>query len=119
MTLKPNKPDRNILKITLDEALVLYEQTGAQCLQEYILEFQSNKIDFSNAVQTAMLTSGKAKVLLEIIEELYIECNVLRSTAVFMRQCFADPINRHPLYIGKDPVSRLARNLIPIDPIEA
>lgn len=60
---------------------------------------------------TAMLTTGKANVILKILDELWIECNVLRSTAVYMRQCFADPINRHTLSIGKDPVSKLGRNV--------
>jgi hypothetical protein len=80
-------------------------------LEDYILEYNENKVDFINAIKTAMLTPGKAKELIKILDEMWVECNVLRSTAVFMRQCFADPINRNTLSVGKDPVSKFARNV--------
>ena len=36
-----------------------------------------------------------------------------------MRQCFADEISRSLLWDHKDPVSKIARGLFPIDIIEA
>lgn len=65
--------------------------------------------------------------MLVVIRDLWVECNVLRKIAVYIRQCFADKISRASLTDAKDKNSKFARNvisihnfqMIPIDIMEA
>ena len=63
--------------------------------------------------------SKRTRNLLKIMRELWIECNVLRRTAVFLRQSFADTVSRATLTNAKDKNSKFARSIIPIDIVEA
>jgi len=54
-----------------------------------------------------------------IIRELWLETNVLHKTAVFLRQCFADPVSKASLIDAKDKNSKFARGVLGIDIMEA
>lgn len=43
---------------------------------------------------------------------MWVECNVLRQVAVFLRQCFADSVSRAILSNGKNKLSKLARGIV-------
>lgn len=53
------------------------------------------------------------------MRELWIECNVLRRTAVFLRQSFADTVSRATLTNAKEKNAKFARSIISIDIVEA
>ncbi len=61
----------------------------------------------------------KGRDILLTIRELWLETNVLHKTAVFFRQCFADPVCRANLADAKDKNSKFARCLLNIDVMEA
>ena len=63
--------------------------------------------------------SKEVKAFLKILRDLWIECNVLHKTAIFLRQCFADPISRACLTDAKDKNSKFARHILMIDIMEA
>ena len=63
--------------------------------------------------------NNKAKDILMELRELWLECNVLHKTAVFLRQCFADPVSRAVLTDAKDKNSKFARNILMVDIMEA
>ena len=50
---------------------------------------------------------------------MWIECNALRRGAVFLRQTFSDPISLASLSESNQDHSKLARNLFPIDIMQA
>ena len=54
-----------------------------------------------------------------LLKELWTECNVLRSIAIFLRLSFSDRISRAVLIDAKDKFSKFARSIIPIDIMEA
>lgn len=51
--------------------------------------------------------------------DLWLEVNVLHKTAIFLRQCFIDPVSRAVLTDAKDKNSKFARNILMIDIMEA
>jgi hypothetical protein len=61
----------------------------------------------------------KTREILMVLRELWLEINVLHKTAVFLRQCFADPVSRANLTDAKDKNSKFARNILMIDIMEA
>ena len=63
--------------------------------------------------------SKRTRNLLKVLRELWIECNVLRRIAMFLRQSFADTVSRATLTNAKDKNSKFARSIIPIDIVEA
>ena len=56
---------------------------------------------------------------ISILKELWMEVNVLRKAAVHMRQNFADPISMADMADSKNELSKVARNLFPIDIMQA
>ena len=52
------------------------------------------------------------------LRDLWVEINVLHKTAVFLRQCFADPVSRASLSDAKEKNSKFARNILCIDIME-
>ena len=55
-------------------------------------------MDFQKAiVQIIPKRSSRARQLIVLLREVYIECLVLRKTVVFLRQCFADKFCRADL----------------------
>jgi len=63
--------------------------------------------------------NNKAKDILAVFRDLWLETNVLHKTAIFLRQCFADPVSRAVLADAKDKNAKFARNLLMIDIMEA
>lgn len=104
--------NKNELKLTPQEANLIFEQTGCQKLEEYIIELGENSEEFQRLLVDILGESARTNQFLTILREMWIECNVLRQTAVFLRQCFADPVSRSTLADGKDKRSKLARCIV-------
>lgn len=69
--------------------------------------------------QKVFAKSGRADTFLNMLRELWVEVNVLRRAAVFVRQSFRDMISLAQLADPKDERSKIARSLIPIDIMQA
>ena len=109
-----NKEDenKNELKLSLDEANLIFDHTGWQKLEEYIIELGENSEEFQKLLVEILGESPRTNQFLTILREMWIECNVLRQTAVFLRQWFADPVSRSSLVDGKDKRAKLARCIV-------
>ena len=109
------KDNQKELKLTPQEANDIFEQTGCQKLEDYIIELGENSEEFQRVLVEILGESPRTNQFLTILREMWIECNVLRQTAVFLRQCFADPVSRAQLSNGKDKKSKLARAIVSIN----
>jgi hypothetical protein len=73
------------LKISLEEIQYLYDNTGAQSLENYvILQGQSNG-DFANLASKFLSPPAKCQEFLDNCRELWLECNVLRRAGIYVR----------------------------------
>ena len=114
------KDNQKELKLTPREANDIFEKkTGCQKLEDYIIELGENSEEFQRVLVEILGESPRTNQFLTILREMWIECNVLRQTAVFLRQCFADPVSRAQLSNGKDKKSKLARAIVSINISEA
>jgi hypothetical protein len=85
-------------------------------LEEYIVEFSENASEFQLVLVDILgKKNNKAKELLMILKELWLETNVLHKTAIFLRQCFADSVSKAILTDAKDKNAKFARNILMID----
>jgi hypothetical protein len=57
---------------------------------------QSNG-DFTELVGKVLAPPAKAQEMVDNLKELWLECNVLRRAAVYVRQTFADDISKADL----------------------
>ncbi len=116
---KGHKSERDKLGITSDNIRSLHEETECSSIEEYVIEIGENTKEFQAVVEEKMGKSTEIKQFQSLLGELWLECNVLHKTAVFLRQCFADPISRACLTDAKDKNAKFARHLLMIDIIEA
>jgi hypothetical protein len=78
--------DKIDLKIQKEEALALYENTGCLKLEDYIIELGENSEEFQKVIVEILGVSARTNQFLTIIREMWVECNVLRQTVVYLRQ---------------------------------
>jgi len=107
------------LKLHKDEAIAIYEQTGCMKLEDYIIELGENSEEFQKMIVDILGNSPRTNQFLIIIREMWVECNVLRQTVVYLRQCFADAVSRANLINVSDRNSKLARGMACISITEA
>jgi len=81
--------------------------------------YGQNPLDFTTLVSRLFHNQARARDFLNILKELWIEANVLRKVAAFLRQSFADPISKADLTDSKSDASKMARGLIPLDTVQA
>jgi hypothetical protein len=74
------------LNLKLDDANEIFEQTGCQKLEDYIIELGENSEEFQRVLLDILGPSPSTHQFLTICREMWVECNVLRQTAVFLRQ---------------------------------
>jgi len=82
------------------------------------LQGQSNG-DFTSIVTRLLSAGAKSQEFLGSLRELWLECNVLRRAGVYVRQTFSDPISKADLCDSVSDHSRIARNLLMIDCVQA
>jgi hypothetical protein len=103
--------DKKDLKLKKEEANAIFENTGCQKLEDYIIELGENSEEFQKVIVDILGVSPRTNQFLTIIREMWVECNVLRQVSVFLRQCFTDPVSRAILTNGKDKNSKYARSI--------
>ncbi|CDW85033.1 UNKNOWN [Stylonychia lemnae] len=116
---KTAKSERESIMLTQQEVMTLIQETECRSIEEYIVELGENANEFQLVFMDSLGKSNKAKDILMVLRELWLEVNVLHKTAVFLRQCFADPVSRAPLTDAKDKNSKFARNILMIDIMDA
>lgn len=116
---KTAKAQRNFLKISLEEVQYIFDRTGAQSLEQYICLSGSSGPDFAELIMHAMQPAVRANELLNSLKEMWLECNVLRRAAIYVRQTFADVISKTDLCDSVDENSKIARSLLLIDCVQA
>mmetsp|Transcript_38251 Transcript_38251/g.37767 ORF Transcript_38251/g.37767 Transcript_38251/m.37767 type:complete len:117 (+) Transcript_38251:543-893(+) len=99
------------LKITREEAIAIYKETGCKNLEDYIIELGENSEEFQKLIFEIVGTSPRTNQFLTIIREMWVECNVLRQTVSYLRQSFADLVSRAQLVNVYDKNSKLARGI--------
>ena len=97
----------------------VYEETQCSSIEEFVIEFGENSKEFSLMLQDLLKTNKKTTDILILLRELWVEINVLHKIAVFLKQCFADPISKANLTDAKDKKSKFARSILMIDIMEA
>jgi hypothetical protein len=117
LTQRTAKIERDAIFMTLEEVVKLHGESECRMLEEWVTELGENSHEFQMAFMDILGKGSKAKGkdILMIIRELWVETNVLHKTAVFMRQCFADPVSRAILTDAKDKHAKFARSLLSID----
>ena len=129
LTIKTAKPERSLLKLSLTDCQQIREyswilfqilsQSDARSLEEYIIEYGTNNSNFQELIQSILTKQNSQNLLsiwefylnnLVILRELWIECNVLRKVAVFIRQNFADEVGKADL-CKKNKASSFAKNV--------
>ena len=90
--------DKKDLQMKLEEAKAIFEQTGCQKLEDYIIEIGENSEEFQKVILMCCSqlsqdervdmfgVSPRINQFLVIIREMWVECNVLRQVSVFLRQ---------------------------------
>eukprot|EP00347_Sterkiella_histriomuscorum_P009628 403340479 len=107
------------LKISIEEVQFIHDRCGAQCLEQFAIQYGVNTVEFSMIVSKVFMNQGKAQEFLGILKELWLECNAIRRAAVFVRQTFSDRVSKADLCENLSENSKLARNLIPLDMMQA
>ena len=97
----------------------MFENIGISRLEDYVIELGENGEEFQKVMLELLGDSKRTRNLLKTMRDLWIECNVLRRIAIFLRQSFADRVSRATLTNAKDKNSKLARSIVPIDIVEA
>jgi hypothetical protein len=105
--------------LTHKEVIKLQEETDNKSIEEYIVELGENANEFQLLFMDVLGKNNKAKDILMVLRELWLESNVLHKTAIFLRQCFADPVSRASLVDAKDKNSKFARSILMIDIMDA
>jgi hypothetical protein len=87
LTEKTAKNERDLVMLTMDETVKLFMESECKLLEEYITELGENSHEFQMLFMDILGKSNKAKGrdILLMIRELWLECNVLHKTAVFLR----------------------------------
>ena len=80
-----------------------------------MIAYGANPIEFSMLVQRTFYNFQKSKEFIQLLRELWIECNVIRRAGVWVRLTFADRISKADWCDSLSDDSKLARSLIPID----
>ena len=114
MLPKNAKQYRIQLKLSIEEAQFLYDRTGCDKLEQYIFTFGLDSMDFALMVNKVFVNQTKAQEFVDALKDLWIESNVLRKSAVFVRQSFSDGISKAKLSENNEG-ARVARGMIPID----
>ena len=117
LSKKTSKVERDMLRLSLDEVLKVKQETECETIEEYIVELGENANEFQMLMMD--LLGAKAKDMVIALRELWLETHVLHKTAVFLRQCFADPVSRAVLTDAKDKNAKFARNILMTDIMEA
>lgn len=105
----------------IDEVHKLYAESECKMLEDYVTELGENGHEFQQAFMDVLGKGSRAKGrdILLTFRELWLECNVLHKCAVFLRQCFADPVSRAVLTDPKDKHAKFARGILSIDIMDA
>ena len=111
LTANPDD-NKNVLDLTPQEANDIFEQTGCRKLEDYIIELGENSDEFQKVIVEFIGESQRTNNILTILREMWIECNVLRQTAVYLRQSFTDSVSRAVLTNARDKNSKLARSIL-------
>ena len=121
LTNKLSTYERDQLLLKIDETHKLYVETECKMLEDFITELGENSHEFQMALMDVLGKENKAKVreIVMTLRELWLETNVLHKVAVFLRQCFADPVSRAMLTDSKDKHSKFARGILCIDIMDA
>lgn len=119
LSKKQHRLERDELGLTQDEAVKIFNETECATLEDYLLELGENTNEFQLVLLDMLGKSAKSRELVQKLRDIYLESSVLHKTAVFLRQCFADPLSRAVLIDAKDKKSKFARNLLEIDIMEA
>ena len=82
---KTAKQQRGLLKLSLEEVQFLYDNTGAQSLEQYIILQGQTNGDFTGIVTRLLSATAKSQEFLDQLRELWLECNVLRRAGVYVR----------------------------------
>lgn len=85
LTDKTKKHERDQIMLTQAEAIKLYEETECQSIEEYIVELGENANEFQLVFMDILGKNNKAKDILMVLRDLWLEVNVLHKTAVFLR----------------------------------
>ena len=102
--------ERQQLKLPGTEALKLFNLTGCQKLEDYIIEMGENSQEFQVIYDQQILAekTDKSTSFMLLLKELWTECNVMRNIATFLRLSFSDKISRAVLIDAKDKFSKFA-----------
>jgi hypothetical protein len=85
LTEKTSKPEREQFMLNHTEALKLFEETECKSLEEYIVELGENANEFQLVFMDILGKNNKAKDILMVLRDLWLEVNVLHKTAIFLR----------------------------------
>jgi hypothetical protein len=97
----------------------LYDSTGAQTLEQYVIIQGQGTGDFATLANKFLQPPSKSQEFVENLRELWLECNVLRRAGIYVRQTFADIVSKADLCDNFSDQSRIARNLLMIDCVQA
>ena len=68
-----------------NEVIKLLEETDCRSIEEYIVELGENANEFQLMFMDVLGKNNKAKDILMILRDLWLEVNVLHKTAIFLR----------------------------------
>jgi hypothetical protein len=71
--------------LTYDEAKNIDSETECRKIEEYIIELGENSNEFQLVFMDILGKNNKAKDILMVLRELWLETNVLHKTAIFLR----------------------------------
>lgn len=103
----------------MEEVQYIFDRTGAQSLEQYICLSGSSGPEFAELIMHVVQPAVKANELLNNLKEMWLECNVLRKAAIYVRQTFADVISKADMCDSVDENSKIARSLLMIDCVQA
>lgn len=116
---KQSKAEREKILLTHKEILILKEEIECSSIQEFVIEIGENANEFQLVFMEALGKTNKTKNILMTLRDLWVEINVLHKTAIFLRQCFADPVSRASITDAKDKNAKFARGILNIDIMDA
>lgn len=85
LTEKAAKEEREQIMLTHKEVNKLFEETECKSIEEYIVELGENANEFQLLLMDVLGKNNKAKDILMVLRELWLEVNVLHKTAIFLR----------------------------------
>mmetsp|Transcript_19776 Transcript_19776/g.18822 ORF Transcript_19776/g.18822 Transcript_19776/m.18822 type:complete len:141 (+) Transcript_19776:616-1038(+) len=105
--------------IHTDEAKKIYDETQCNTLEEFVIEMGENSKEFQTVIKEILSQNKRLPDFLHVLKELWLETNVLHRAAVFLRQCFSDPVSKAILSDAKGKNSKFARGIMMVDIMDA